>query len=61
MHVAYFVPHNDGVEAGVISEPGFDSEGSLVDLYEVDATIKSFVTREEAEGWLAEQRAEVER
>lgn len=42
MIVAYFVPHNDGVEFGIITGPGFDTDISLVDLYEVDATIKSF-------------------
>lgn len=54
--VAYDVPHNDGLVQGIIDGPGFESGGELVDLYEVDASIASFATREEAEAWLAEQR-----
>lgn len=50
--VAYHVPHNDGVESGVITESGFDSGTSLVDLYEVDATIRSFDSEDEACVWL---------
>lgn len=56
--VAYDVPHNEGVEQGIIDGPGFTSGTSLVDLYEVDAEIASFATREEAEAWLVAQRAE---
>jgi hypothetical protein len=50
--VAFFVPHNDGTEKGIIDGPGFHSGATLVDLYEVDAEIASFETREEAEAWL---------
>lgn len=54
MIVAFHVPHNEGVQAGIITSPGFDSETSLVDLYEVDASIKSFDTLAEAQDWLKE-------
>jgi hypothetical protein len=57
--VAFDIPHNDGREQGIIDGPGFDSELSLVDLYEVDGVIKSFATREEADAWLIEQRKPV--
>jgi hypothetical protein len=57
MIVAYYVPHNEGVESGIIDGPGFDSGFTLVDLYEVDASIRSFDTREEAEAWLAEKQS----
>jgi hypothetical protein len=53
--VAYWVPHNahyNAVEYGVITRPGFDSELTLVDLYEVDAVIKSFESPEEAQAWI---------
>lgn len=56
--VAFTVPHNEGLEWGIIDGPGFDSGLSLVDLYEVDAQIRSFATREEAEQWFAGIRAE---
>lgn len=52
MAVAYYVPHSDGTESGIIDAPGFSSGLSLIDLYEVDATIRSFASREEAEAWL---------
>lgn len=54
--VAFDVPHSEGVEQGVIHGPGFSSGTSLVDLYEVDASIKSFFTKDEAETWLSEMR-----
>jgi hypothetical protein len=56
--VAFDVPHNEGLEQGIITGPGFDSGTALVDLYEVDAQIKSFATVEEARDWLASLRAE---
>lgn len=50
--VAYFVPHNEGIEAGIITGPGFTSELTLVDLYEVDASIGSFANEDDARTWL---------
>lgn len=50
--VAYCVPHNEGSEYGVITGAGFETQGEIVDLFEVDATIKSFDTVTEAEEWL---------
>jgi hypothetical protein len=58
--VAFYVPHNEGVETGIIDGPGFDSGTRLVDLYEVDGEIASFATKEEAQAWLAEREAEGE-
>jgi hypothetical protein len=55
MVVAMRVPHNDGLIQVIITAPGFDSETALVDLYEVDASVKAFPNREEAEDWLAAQ------
>lgn len=60
MIVAYFMPHNEGVESGVITEPGFDSEFTLVDLYEVDGSIKSFENEDDAQAWLKGKRDEHE-
>ena len=50
--VAYDVPHNEGREQGIIDGPGQSTETTLVDLYEVDAEIRSFGTRREAQEWL---------
>ena len=58
MIVAYWMPHNDGVEKGILDEPGQDTGTDLVDLYEVDGTIKTFGTREEAEAWLLDQQTD---
>lgn len=55
--VAYFIPHNDGVQGGIINDPGFDSGLSLVDLYEVDGSIESFDDHEQAEAWLKKKFA----
>jgi len=55
MVVAYYMPHNDGVESGILDQPGQDSGLDLVDLYEVDGVIKTFATRPEADVWLAEK------
>lgn len=52
MVVAYHFPHNDGIEYGILDAPGQDTGISLVDLYEVDGSIKSFETRADAEEWL---------
>lgn len=52
--VAFHVPHNEGSVAGFITGPGFESEHTLVDLYEVDASMASFASMEEAEGWMEE-------
>ena len=53
MVVAYYVPHNDGVESGILDKPGMDTGTDLVDLYEVDCVIKTFDTSEEARLWQA--------
>lgn len=53
MVVAFYIPHNEGTVFGVITSADFDSGVALVDLYEVDGTIKSFATQHEAERWLA--------
>jgi hypothetical protein len=52
MIVAYYFPHNDGMEYGVLDKPGQDTGTSLVDLYEVDGAIRTFDDRPEAETWL---------
>jgi hypothetical protein len=59
MVIAYLVPHNDGVEFGVITGPGFDTELTLIDLYEVDATVKSVRNEPDARDWLEEKFAEL--
>lgn len=38
--VAFYVPHKEELEQGIIDGPGFDTGDRLVDLYEVDATIR---------------------
>jgi hypothetical protein len=53
--IAYYVPHNQGIAAGIITGPRFDSGSDLVDLYEVDASIKSFNAVAEAEAWLDQE------
>ena len=58
LYVAYHMPHNDGIESGILSEPGDTTGLDLVDLYEVDGEIRAFATKEEAEAWLAEQEAD---
>lgn len=58
MIVAYRVPHNEGVEMGIITGPGFDSGTNLVDLYEVDAKVQSFETLDQAIDWHEEEDAE---
>jgi hypothetical protein len=52
MIVAYYFPHNDGVEFGILTEPGQDTGTALVDLYEVDGAIRTFRERADAETWL---------
>jgi hypothetical protein len=54
MIVAFKHPHNEGIVAGLITGPGFDTKGMLVDTYEVDASIRSFDSIEDAKAWLAE-------
>jgi hypothetical protein len=49
--VGFYFPHIDGSVLGIIDGPGFDSKQMLIDGYEVDATIESFETLEEAEAW----------
>jgi hypothetical protein len=51
--VAYYMPHNDGVESGILDQPGQDTGTKLVDLYEVDGVIKTFDSRVAADEWLA--------
>lgn len=52
MIVAYYIPHNDGVEAGILTKSGQSTGLTLVDLYEVDGEIRSFETLEEADAWI---------
>jgi hypothetical protein len=52
MVVAYHVPHNEGVEYGIFTKSGQDTNLTLVDLYEVDGRIRTFDTVEEAQEWL---------
>lgn len=58
MVVAYWMPHNDGTEFGILTAPGQDTGLRLVDLYEVDGVIKTFTTEPEAQAWLAEKAGE---
>ena len=53
MVVAYYIPHNEGVESGIMDKPGMDTGLDLVDLYEVDGVIKTFATETEARQWLS--------
>lgn len=53
MVVAYYMPHNDGVESGILDRPGMDTGTNLVDLYECDGVIKTFATEIEAKQWLS--------
>lgn len=55
--VAFHHPHNEGLEAGIITGPGFTSGNALVDTHEVDASIASFDTEAEARTWLRDQLA----
>lgn len=55
MVVAYHIPHNEGIEYGIFTEPGNSTGLTLVDLYEVDGQIQTFETVEEAEMWLNEE------
>ena len=52
MVVAYYFPHNDGIEVGILTESGQDTGTALVDLYEVDGAIRTFAERVDAEAWL---------
>ncbi len=52
MIVAYYFPHNDGLEKGIMDGPGQSTQGTLVDLYEVDGQIRTFSEKPEAEAWL---------
>jgi hypothetical protein len=59
--VAYHVPHNEGVEMGIITGAGFDGNGddfNLTDLYEVDASVRSFDTVAEATDWLGSRQGD---
>jgi len=58
MVVAFFMPHNDGVEADLITEAGYNSGTELVDMYEVDGVIRSFANEAEARQWLNAKLAE---
>ncbi|HWI68646.1 MAG TPA: hypothetical protein VNS88_09725 [Nitrospiraceae bacterium] len=57
MVVAYYMPHNDGIETGILDKPGMDTGLDLVDLYEVDGQIATFETAADAEIWLNTQKA----
>jgi hypothetical protein len=50
--VAYYIPHNDGVESGIFDKAGQTTGLTLVDLYEVDGVIRSFDNRTEAQEWI---------
>lgn len=52
MIVAYYVPHNEGIETGIFTGAGQSTDDALVDLYEVDASIQSFDTLEEGRAWI---------
>lgn len=58
MIVAYYIPHNDGVEAGILTESGQSTGLTLVDLYEVDGEIRSFETYDDATAWIDGHRNE---
>lgn len=60
MVVAYYIPHNEGVESGIFDKPGQDTGLDLVDLYEVDGMIKTFNNREQARLWLADKLRSVD-
>ncbi len=53
--VAFRHPHNEGVVAGIITGPGFDTGTELVGIYEVDAEIKSFENEADARAWLTDE------
>ena len=53
--VAYYMPHNDGVEFGILDAPGQTTGLGLADLYEVDGEIRAFGNRQGAENWLQEK------
>ena len=55
MVVAYYMPHNEGVESGILDRPGQDTGLDLVDLYEVDGKIATFENERLAKEWLAEK------
>lgn len=55
MVVAYYMPHNDGTESGILDKPGQDTGLDLIDLYEVDGKIATFDNAEQARTWLAEK------
>jgi hypothetical protein len=55
MVVAYYMPHNEGVESGILDKPGQDTGLDLVDLYEVDGKVATFRNKAEAEAWLQEK------
>ena len=52
MIVAFHFPHNEGLVYGIFTKPGMDTKLSLVDLYEVDGSIQTFETVEEAQQWM---------
>ena len=55
MVVVFYHPHNEGTVFGLITGTGFDTGTALVDGYEVDATIKSFDTEDEAREYLIDE------
>jgi hypothetical protein len=52
MIVAYFIPHNEGIETGIITKAGQTTADALIDLSEVDGVITSFETLDEARAWI---------
>ena len=52
MVVAYYMPHNDGIEFGIFDKPGQTTGANLIDLYEVDGEIMTFNDMTEARQWL---------
>jgi hypothetical protein len=58
MVVAYWMPHNDGIESGILDAPGQDTGLDLVGLYEVDGQIRTFKDRAKAETWLSQKKSE---
>jgi hypothetical protein len=52
MIVAYYISHNEGVEHGILENPGDATGSECIDLSEVDAEIQAFATKAEALAWL---------
>ncbi len=57
MVAAYYMPHNEGAQSGILDAPGQTTGLGLVNLYEVDGEIRAFENRQGAESWLQQQEA----